>query len=231
MNKKYLFALSIITFLIVSIPKASAEDVLVFHLEKSGGKLQFDASAPKQITTENDPNFSIVEFSKKEVSGEYRIELFDTSGAKAFEANIPTQNGKFTYEIPKFTIISKYQIYVVSDSRLIFEGNLDEFVLCNNNKVCEFEKGETINTCLSDCASGSVSYSPETKAKLDAAGGIIRDPKTGDILLNDIKVDASQNPAQTETKKTSNNFSVIAAVVVVIVLLVIGVVVYFIRRR
>lgn len=164
---------------------AYAEDVLTFHFEKTGGLISLDSQLTQPIVIENDPNFSIIEFSKFPVTGEYRIELFDISGASAVTYEFSGNDGKFSYTMPYFGIVNGYKIYSTSDNRLLLEGSLAEFVRCNANSICEFEKGENLNTCLADCVSGN--FSDETKKLLKQNNDVIKDPKSGEVLLRGIQ--------------------------------------------
>lgn len=182
--KKLLF-LVFVTVIFADIPPAFAEDVVVFHFEKNGEKLSLDSQMPQPITLETDPDFSIVDFSKNQSSGEYRIDLFDVSGAQAVSYEFSGIEGRFSYEMPHFGIVNGYKIYAVKNRELLLQGSLANFVRCNANNICEFEKGENLNTCLADCVSGN--FSPETQKLLKQSNNIIKDPKSGEVLLQGIQ--------------------------------------------
>lgn len=178
MKKRFFFLVLMLIFL---APGARAEDILTFYFERSGGVLMLDPQVPKTIVLESDPNFSIIDFSKNLVSGEYRIDLTDVSGAQALSYQFSGQDGSFSYTMPHFGIVNGYRIYSTQNSQLLLKGSLEEFVRCNADTICEFEKGENLNTCLSDCVSGN--FSEETKKLLKQNNNVLTDSKTGEILL------------------------------------------------
>lgn len=185
--KKFLF-LATLVFTALSFPgMAYAESVWVFHLDLSQGRLAVDPSVSQSVTEEDDPNFSIVEFSRQQPVGNYDLVLYDVSGARAVETRFEAKDGKFTVKIPYFSIVDKFEIYSRTDNALALSGSLNQFVKCNDNGICELEKGENLNTCLPDCASGHVKYSQETQQKLDENHGVIIDPATGEAILRDLR--------------------------------------------
>ncbi|MEI7749571.1 MAG: hypothetical protein WCJ25_01050 [Candidatus Moraniibacteriota bacterium] len=169
-------------FVLIPLSKASAEDVFVFHFERNGEKIMFDTSVPKSVSKIDDPAFSFSEFSHAIHVGPYSLDMFDVSGAKAVSTHFDIPQGKNSFEVPYFSIVNRFQLTLVRTGEVLLEGSLADFVTCNANGICEYEKGENINTCLSDCASGNVKYSPQTQALLDKNNGIIKDPSGTPIL-------------------------------------------------
>lgn len=198
-------------------PFAYAEDVLVFHFSKENGTLSLDSQLSQAVVLENDPSFSVVAFSRDAVHGEYRIEFSDVTGASGVQYEFSGQEGRFSYTFPHFGIVNGYRVYSVKDNTLLFEGSLSSFVQCNANNVCEFEKGENLNTCLADCTSGN--FSNETKKLLKQNNDVIRDPKSGEVLLRGIQaasVVSSGNTTQTNDK--ANAFLLIVGAVAVLLI-------------
>ncbi|MEI6650095.1 MAG: transmembrane domain-containing protein [Candidatus Moraniibacteriota bacterium] len=185
---KYRLGLIAASFLLLALTpfsKASAEDAWVFHLERNGDKITLDASVSKTIAKIDDPAFSLLGFSKSTHAGPYSLDMFDVSGAKAVSTHFDIPQGKNSFEVPYFSIVNRFQLTLVKTGAVLLEGSLADFVTCNANGICEYEKGENINTCLSDCASGKVEFSPETKTLLDKSGGTIKNPNTGETQLRD----------------------------------------------
>ncbi|MEI8104184.1 MAG: hypothetical protein WCG84_04780, partial [Candidatus Moraniibacteriota bacterium] len=189
----------------------------MFHFETIQGKLQFDSTASQSVTKGEDPNFSLVEFAQSHPVGEYNLALYDVSGARAVETQFNKKEGRFIFEVPFFSIVNKFEIYLTKENTLILSGSLEQFVQCNGNGICEVEKGENMNTCLSDCANGHIKYSQPTIQQLDANKGVIIDPKTGEAILRDMRSVQSQtsstNSAQPITASSGNSTQQIALIV------------------
>ena len=200
--KSVAFFLVLLSASFIFAPSVHAEDVLIFHFDSQGGSLRLDPQVSPAIVLESDPQFSVVAFSQENVQGEYRIEFSDVTGASAVKYEFSGKAERFSYEFPHFGIVTGYRIYSVGSGKLLLEGSLANFVQCNANNVCEFEKGETLLTCLSDCSSGN--FSDETKKLLKQNGDVLRDPKSGEVVLRGIQASA---PVSTNGTTAANNGS------------------------
>ncbi|NTW13575.1 MAG: hypothetical protein HGA31_00900 [Candidatus Moranbacteria bacterium] len=207
---KYSFGLlvmSLFTLALMPISEASAEEVWVFHLERAGDRIMLDTSTTEPVAKTDDPAFSIFDFSRATHAGPYSLDLFDVSGAKAVSTNFNMPQGKFPFKVPYFSIVNRFQVTLVKTGEVLLEGNLAEFVKCNANGICEFEKGENMGTCLTDCASGNVKYSLSTQQLLDQNNGLIRDPQTGAELLREYEPPVGM-PTQTIDSDQSTQITV-----------------------
>lgn len=189
MKTRSFFLFFALLFLFLLAPSAYAVDTLTFHFQQSMDRLRFDPQFSQPVTAGNDPDFSIVDFSGEKTAGAYRLELIDVTDAVAVKKWFNGQEGAFSYVVPRFGIVKGYKIYLSKDNTLILEGSLEQFARCNANGICEYEKGENLDTCLADCVSGS--FSDETKKLLAQNNDILKDPKTGEILLRGPKAIAA----------------------------------------
>lgn len=205
-----------------------AEDVLIFHFYQYGDVLKLDSKIQTPIILDNDPNFSVLEFSKKSISGQYRIEFIDVTESSAVSYEFPGKEGAFSFEFPHFGIVKGYKVYSTKDNTLLLEGSLAEFVKCNANSICEYERGENLNTCLADCISGS--FSDETKKLLKQNNDVLTDPKTGEVLLRGIAPVAGTSTGGVGGTGGGAD-AVVLVVGIVVLLLIIGGVVVVIRLR
>ncbi|QQS16213.1 MAG: hypothetical protein IPK84_02590 [Candidatus Moraniibacteriota bacterium] len=225
--KSLVFCLVVVTFFAFA-SSARAEDVLVFHFESQDGNLRLDSQQSPAIVLESDPNFSVVAFSQEVVRGEYRIEFSDVTGASAVKYEFSGKKGKFSYEFPHFGIVNGYKIYSVGSGALLLEGSLADFVQCNADNICEFEKGETLLTCLSDCISGS--FSDETKKLLKQNNDVLRDPKSGEVVLRGMQASAVASTGGTAMANNGAGSILVIVGGIAVVLISVGVVV-LIRLR
>jgi len=182
-NMKYRISILVVC-LLLPMPSflVHAEDVFVFHFDRTGDKIMFDSTITNPVLKTDDPSFSFLVFSKAIHSGAYSLDLYDVSGAKAVSTKFDIAQGKSSFEVPYFSIVNRFQV-VSATGATVLQGDLSKFVTCNANGICEFEKGENNQTCLSDCASGNVKYSPQTQALLDKNNGVIKDPQSGAPIL------------------------------------------------
>lgn len=223
--KKSFFCLFLSLFLF--FPSfAFAESVLIFHLEQINGVLQFDSLASQIISSGEDPTFSVINFAKQKPFGEYRIDLFDVTGALSVQSWFDGVNGKFSYVIPHFGIIKGYKIYSTKSDNLVLEGSLEQFVQCNANGICEFEKKENLNTCLSDCTSGK--FSQETDKLLKQNNDVILDQKSGAVLLRGVQSAVVTSP--NETNVTTGGANTTVLIISGIILLLVGVGIWVLIR-
>jgi len=79
---------------------------------------------------------------------------------------------------------------------------------CNQNNICEYEKGEDANTCISDCIGDNIQFSEETTRTLQAQNGVIRD-EAGAILLS---TNTPTPEPSVESETSSNNSNIILLV-------------------
>jgi LPXTG-motif cell wall-anchored protein len=98
------------------------------------------------------------------------------------------------------------------------------------NGICEYEKGENLRTCISDCASDRVQFNEETKKLLKQNNDVIKDPKSGEVLLRGIQpVPATSGGGMAQTGGGSN---LIVLIISGIILLLVGVGVWiFVKLR
>lgn len=212
---------------------ATSADIFELHFYYDSQKniLQFSQDQ-EPISRNPEKNISAVDFSEGASVGSFEFVFIDAEGFEIVRKHFAPKNGNFIVEVPYFSIATKLLVYKDGLKDPIIDQDMSTLVSCNGNKVCEFERGENIDTCLPDCASGNVTYSPETKAKVDAGNGIVRDPKTGSILLNDLRTtDASQNAPVGENPQSSAKPFWLTILFVVGLAGAAGAAVYFILRR
>ncbi len=180
------------------------------------------------VTINRDKNISIIEFSETPSGGQFEFVFLDKPGDVLESKAFSPQSGEFILETPYYSTATTLLIRRSGSSDAFITKDILSLSACNNNSVCEFEKGENINTCLPDCASGHVMYSPETQTTLHASGDVLRDPKTGDILLNNIQKETPINTTPMQDTKTSLTMVLLASFFGVLAL---GGAVYFIYKK
>ena len=101
----------------------------------------------------------------------------------------------------------------------ILSYDLSKFLTCNKNGICEYEKGENMNTCLPDCVGTTVNFSEETKKLLKQNGDVLRDPKSGEVVLRGIQASAvaSSGGVATVNGSTGSILAVVGGIAVILI--------------
>lgn len=234
--KNIFFFLAIITLSMSSISVAHA-DIFELHFSYDAQKNRIDfADAQNTVSVNKEKDMSIVEFSDNVTSGPFEFAFLDAIGDELETKQFTPQSGVFVVETPYYSTATKLIVRKAGTTNAILTHDLTTLSTCNNNKICEFEKGETVKTCLPDCASSNVVYSAETQSKLDANQGVLKDPRTGDTLLDIVKVVAPEipitEPVATPQATTNNAPSTMMSLIyTAIALIALGYCTYFIYRK
>ena len=205
MNKKFLFLP--ILFLMIFFPFGSrASDVYTINLyyNTKTSALSFDKLAAKNVIHDTTKDISIVDFAKNPPTGMYTLKLYQADGKEIISTEFNKKNGAFSVDLPFFSLATSLKIFQKSTSKELLSTDLSEYSTCNGNSICEYEKGESINTCLGDCGTSKVTYSEETQKTLRADNGVIKDPATGEVLLQDKSFSAGQVNGPAPSGKTTS---------------------------
>jgi len=138
----------------------------------------------------------------------------------------PDKASAFVISLPDINIADKIQI--ISNNIVIDEIIVSQYRTCNQNFVCEYEKGEDTNTCISDCIGDNVEFSEETIRTLQAQNGVIRNEE-GVVLLSNNAPDPA-TPTDPETNSNSSNILLLIGGILFLVAGV-GVFIWKLRRR
>jgi hypothetical protein len=234
--KNILFFFISIVLAVSSISIAHA-DIFELHFSYDAQKNHIDfADAQNAVSVNKEKNMSIVEFSDSVTSGPFEFAFLDSLGDELEMKQFTPQQGVFVIETPYYSTATKLIIRKTGTTNIILTQDVTLLSTCNNNKICEFEKGENAQSCLPDCASGDVVYSVETQAKLDANQGVLKDPRTGDTLLDVVKVVAPEIPTTTPVVKSQTSVNnapstMMSLIYTAIALIVLGYGTYFIYRK
>jgi hypothetical protein len=200
--------------------KAQAS-VFAAHLYYSSDQknLKFDNTYPDNISLDSQKFISVFDFSDESNPGEYVAKLYDNTETILISGFFTAKAGAFSLDIPYISIADSLKIFSKSSGKELLSANLEQFITCNRNGICEFEKGETEETCLVDCATGHPIYSQQTTDLLKQNNGVIKNNFTGDILLKDTFLAQEENPTAPATAnqpKKTNYFLLILSVILVI---------------
>jgi hypothetical protein len=234
--KRKIFILSfalLLPFIFSAFCNTVKADIFVVNLIYDPTTKRLDFDSQTKIAVDKEKDIPLLEFlTKDQQTGNYSFKLFDINGYDLFGNGFNSKQGLFQLEIPYAATAKTIKIYN-TDNKEIMSADLSQFVTCNSNGICEFEKGETAQNCISDCANSAPQFSPKTISKLNENSGVIKNPANGDVVLRN---NPSPTPSQTgqtmqpETIPSSTGSSfiplLIAVLVFIIALIVTGIVLY-----
>jgi hypothetical protein len=234
MNKKTFIFFSFVTVLLLSSVSLAKAEIFSVHLFYNSQTkiLAFNKNISDNVSLDSSKDISILEFFNNDFVGPYIMSVFDIKGEEISKSEFSLKNGAFNYEIPYFSTAKRLSIFEKSSGKKILEADLSKYVTCNGNGLCEFEKGENLETCLSDCASGSVKYSEQTTKILKENGEVIKDNKTGEILLKGISYQEKETKGEDQiSDKNNTKNKLISIVIIVLMSLFSGSIIFFIIRK
>ncbi len=218
--KKYFFLFTYIFYLFFPLVSYASVFDIHFLYDSKNNRLVLDPNVSNPIFLNKEKDPSVMEFLQKESSGDFEISILYGDGYEVVRKKFLPVDGKFVFQVPYFSLATTLNVFKGVEIEPIISYDLSSFVSCYKNNICEYERGETIDTCLPDCVGKTTKFSSETQKALMASGGIIKDPKTGEVILRGttatVDVDTPTTPAQSEVSRGLN-----------VVMLAIGVGVFF----
>lgn len=219
--KKYFFLVFIFSFAIVPFFAQASAYRVYFRYDRNTGFLTFDESNGSPVQFERNLDVDTLEFINSESQGPFVIVFLFGTGEEIARKNFDPSlgNGIFVLDAPYFSFAKSIEIYRSGSNTPILLYDLSRFMTCNKNGICEYEKGENFDTCLPDCVGTTVNFSDETKKLLKQNHDMIRDPKTGGVVLHGIQVApvaASSGTASTSTA-TNRILLILGAVAILLI--------------
>lgn len=212
------FALLVVLIIIVGIPlfaHAEAFKLNLFYDEKTG-TLKFDQQQSSFVELDKKKELSVLEYVKDNENkpGKYTVSILDKQANELIQSNFNPIKGAFVVYVPYFSLASSITVKEKASQKELLSAAVAEYSSCNANGLCELELQESLLTCLQDCGTNKPQYSNETLQKLKENNGTIKDPDSGEILLNDPSVmnltnqqrlqDGTVPPAPGAQKQTQN---------------------------
>jgi len=216
--KKAYNKIAILSFFILLsflfVQKAGA-DIYVVHLyfDIKTNTLRFD-NQQKSVDLDKKESIGLKEFFDQQDAikkADYILKIQPSNGTEIDVMKFDKHTGQFDLKVPFFVSGEKINIYNFNSGEKIDSADILSFQTCNSNSICEYEKGENGQTCISDCSTSHNVYSAETRDLLTKNNGVIKDPKSGEILLkdpnyrNDNIIPESNNNSGFTSPGTQNN--------------------------
>lgn len=228
----YLILICIIVIFSFNITIVKSESSLKLYLYNDNGSIRFDKFTPDKINMETNRDIYREYDREANISRNiYEVSLISSnSGVDPIIIPINIKSGAFEVLIPYYEHIIK--INILKNSNIVDSIDVSKYSTCNSNNICEYEKGENLNTCISDCIGDNVKFSEETTKTLQSQNGVIRDEAGTLLLSNNTQVLDNSNTNPTEGKTDSNSSNIILLVGGILFLVAgVGVFIWKLKKR
>lgn len=223
--KKFIYPILILTIFIPALANAKSYQISLFY-DKAKNEIRLDkfVSNPVQLVDTED-SLSFDERANLPVDNNFQVSLEAYQYAFPQTLFYPYKEGAFVINVDYFPHVKELKIKNNKSNTLNID--VSGTSTCNQNNICEYEKGENTNTCISDCIGDNVQFSEETTKTLQAQNGAIRD-EAGTVLLS---TNTTTNTSTSNQPETTSNNSNILLLIGGILFLVAGVGVFILKLR
>jgi hypothetical protein len=163
---------------------ASGTFEIKFYYDPQKDILKFDDRTNNPVVINSNNDISVIEFEDTATSGVFEYSFFEDNGYEMERKQFNPKAGYFTIELPYYSIAKTLKVKKTKEEIYFLSKDISDLMSCNNNKICEVEYKENFSTCIPDCASSNTKFSEKTKQLLMENNWVIRDAKTGDIVLD-----------------------------------------------
>lgn len=224
--KKLIYPILFLTIFIPALANAKSYQISLFY-DKNSNEIRLDrfVSEPVQLVDTED-SISFDERANLPVDNNFQVNLEAYQYAFPQTLVYPYKEGAFVINVDYFPHVKEIKIKNNNSNTLSID--VSGTSTCNQNNVCEYEKGEDSNTCISDCIGDNIQFSEDTARTLQAQNGVIRD-ESGTVLLSTNTPDTS-TPIESETNSNNSNILLLIGGILFLVAGV-GVFIWKLRRR
>jgi len=225
--KLYIYPILFLTIFIPALADAKSYQISLFY-DRSSNEIRLDRfiSEPVQLVDTED-SISFDERANLPIDNNFQVSLEAYQYAFPQTLVYPYTEGSFVINVDYFPHVKSINIKIQNGN--ILNIDVSGTSTCNQNNICEYEKGEDSNTCISDCIGDNIQFSDETIKTLQAQNGVIRNEE-GVVLLSTNS--SLTNPAPTNTIKTENRSNIFLLIGGILFLVAgVGVFIWKLRRR
>jgi hypothetical protein len=203
--KNQLILIVILSTMIYPLKFVNA-DSLNIYLYFDGNNIRVDNQVKNPIVYIKSDG--VDRYKSESLDSKYRLEIIsDNIVTYSQIINPPQSPSPFQVSIPTINIADK--IRIISDNSIISDLDISQYKTCFSNLICEYEKGENINSCPSDCNNDNVTFSEETQKILQKENGIIRDEAGTVLLSTNTPTPDTNTTAEPEKSKTFGNIAIL----------------------
>jgi hypothetical protein len=205
---KFSFYTIFLTLLLLPlISTAKSYQVSLFY-DKATDEIRLDkfVSEPVQLQDADD-TLTIYDRSALPIDNNFQVNLEAYQYTFPQTLIYPYKEGAFVINIAYFPHVKAMSIKSQNGKVLTIDVSKDS--TCNQNNVCEYEKGENNNTCISDCLGADITLSQETQKILQKENGIIRNESGTVLLSTNTSIPDTNTTAEPEKSKTFGNIAIL----------------------
>lgn len=228
--KFYFYTIFLTLLFLPLISNAKSYQVSLFY-DKATDEIRLDRFIPEPVQLVNtEDSISFDERANLPIDNNFQVSLEAYQYAFPQTLVYPYTEGSFVINVDYFPHVKEIKIKSQNGKNITVDVSQDS--TCNQNFVCEYEKGEDTNTCIHDCVpqniGGSVTFSEETTRTLQAQNGVIRD-EAGVVLLS-TNTPAPTTPVEPEPSSNGSNILLLVGGILFLVAGV-GVFIWKLRKR
>lgn len=228
--KLYFYTLFLTLLFVPLISNAKSYQISLFY-DKATNEIRLDrfVTEPVQLV-ETEDSILFDQRAALPLDNNFQVNLEAYQYAFPQILIYPYTEGAFVINVDYFPHVKA--INIKSQNGKILTIDVSGTSTCNQNFVCEYEKGENTNTCIHDCVpqdiGESVVFSEETKQTLQQQNGIIRD-EAGTVLLS-ANTDSSITEESSDNSRNGSNLILLIGGIIFLIAGV-GLFIWKLRKR
>jgi hypothetical protein len=189
------------------ISNAKSYQISLFY-DKAIDEIRLDkfVSEPVQLQ-DTDDTLSIYERAALAVDNNFQVNLEAYQYTFPQTLVYPYKEGAFVINVDYFPHVKA--INIKSQNGKVLNIDVSQTSKCNQNNICEYEKGEDNNTCIADCLGPDITFSEETQKTLQKENGVIRDEAGTVLLSTNTPTPNTDTNSESEQSKTLGNIAIL----------------------
>jgi hypothetical protein len=225
--KNFIYLILILTIFMPTLANAKSYQISLFY-DKNVDEIRLDRFVPEPVKlVDTEDIISFDERADLPLDNNFQVNLEAYQYTFPQTLVYPYTEGAFVINVDYFPHVKA--INIKSKNGKALNIDVSRTSTCNQNFVCEYEKGEDANTCIHDCLGDNVNFSEETIRTLQAQNGVIRNEEGVVLLSNNDNSDTIATPESLEN--SNSNSSNILLLIGGMLFLVAGVGVFFWKLR
>lgn len=200
--KNFIYSILILTLFIPALANAKSYQISLFY-DKTKDEIRLDKFVSEPVKLQDiDDSIPFDERVDLPVDNNFQVNLEAYQYTFPQTLIYPYTEGAFVINVDYFPHVK--EIKIKSKNGKVLNIDVSKDSTCNQNNICEYEKGEDANTCLADCVGYNINFSEETIKTLQAQNGVIRN-EAGTVLLSNTTTNTTNNNNNTENTSNSSN--------------------------
>ena len=227
--KYFIYSILIISIFLPDLTNAKSYQISLFY-DKSKDEIRLDrfvAEPVKLVDTEDSITFDDRTTLPMDNNFQVNLEAYQYTFPQTLV--YPYTEGAFVINVDYFPHVKA--INIKSKNGKVLNIDVSKDSTCNQNLVCEYEKGENANSCLADCVGDNINFSEDTIKTLQQQNGVIRNEE-GVVLLSNNETNIESDNTETAEANPSNSTNIILLISGIVFLVAgVGLFIWKLRKR